>query len=220
MPSPLGTLGRGGQAAQWREQVHETRTALNLTKILVIKRQLEQWGENQNQGCKNNLSELLPSAFLKGKRNAIKTNSISWWQQWNNLAFEPTLLTSRDSVFLKISLPLGNEKKRKEEMTNISAPLIQSFFWAGFLRSSAWYSLWNYVPDPLKWEKRLKGILECQQDKTGTAPSWASSKLSFLLKHPKSSFCPPLWATAGQPHLRPADPPAGPAGQKLIFIPD
>lgn len=39
-----------------------------------------------------------------------------------------TLLTSRDSVFLKISLPLGNEKKRKEEMTSISAPLIKSFF--------------------------------------------------------------------------------------------
>lgn len=69
LPSLLGTLGRGGQAAQRREQVHETRMALNLTEISVIKRQLEQWGESQNQGCKNNLSELLSRTFLKEKKN-------------------------------------------------------------------------------------------------------------------------------------------------------
>lgn len=74
----LGTSGRGRQAAQRWEQVHETRMALNLTEISVITRQLEQWRESQDQGCGNNLSGLLPSAFLKGKRNAVKTNCVSW----------------------------------------------------------------------------------------------------------------------------------------------
>lgn len=89
-----------------------------MTQISVIKRQLEQWGESQNQGVQEkSIRALNPVLFLKGKKKSNKNKlefSVATMKQ-SHFSYCPVLLASRGSVFLQISFPLGNENNKKNQ---------------------------------------------------------------------------------------------------------
>lgn len=81
---------------------------------------------------------------------------------------------------------MGNQKKSQ----NISSPLMKSFFWAGFLSSPAWHSLWNCLAF-LPTQEGQKITLNSRKTKQellqavfpSQAPQTGSAALDYTAKH-------------------------------------
>lgn len=115
----------------------------------------------------------------------------------SRFSYPSILLASRGSVFLQISLPLGNEKNKKKRQILALLSWSHSFeqVCSGILRGTQLVKLCPR-PSQLKWGKRLKKYLwiPARQNRNGPKPCFLLKVLHELLGLSLKEWDPELLA--------------------------